>query len=164
MIKKEFLKKEFIISSINAAFQRNKNVYKDSADKWRCEEFRLFLNLFLKGLPEVRLTEEDLYSHISGLIEETKKYDDILKLGQLNYGTAQKLVNLYLKYLWCSDFVPEPPHCPIDRIILKEAGILDVAWTGIADRDEYVAIVNRIKGVCGNMSLAQWELQSYNRR
>ncbi|SDJ63273.1 hypothetical protein SAMN05216338_105731 [Bradyrhizobium sp. Rc2d] len=35
------------------------------------------------------------------------------------YVVAQKVLNLLLKYYWCLARIPEPPYCPIDRIIIE---------------------------------------------
>jgi hypothetical protein len=164
MNKKDFLKKEFVVLSINAAFQRNQNVYKEQPNELIKAGFRDFLERFLAALPLYELTEKRLYKIIDDLTIKTREYRDILKLGQLNYGTAQKLVNLYLKYLWCLDMAPEPPHCPIDRIILGKAKISDVSWTKINSREEYKSIVNKIKIISKDLSIAQWELENFNRR
>jgi len=162
--KKVFLKKEFVVMSINAAFQRNQNVYKEQISELMKVRFRDFLENFLVALPLCELTEEILYKIIDDLTVKTREYKDILKLGQLNYGTAQKLVNLYLKYLWCLDMAPEPPHCPIDRIILGKAGIYDISWTKINSMEEYISTINKIKKVSKDLSVAQWELENYSRR
>jgi hypothetical protein len=37
--------------------------------------------------------------------------------GKINFGIAQKMLNLYLKYMWSLGNIQEPPHFPVDRII-----------------------------------------------
>ena len=56
--------------------------------------------------------------NIVDLINTTK--DEILIDGQLNFGSAQKLLNLFLKYEWCRGKIPEQPHCPVERVVLSE--------------------------------------------
>jgi hypothetical protein len=51
----------------------------------------------------------------------------------MRIGLAQKALNLYLKYLWCLGEIHEPPHCPLDSIVLGQVpGCKDVRWTLIA--------------------------------
>lgn len=43
-----------------------------------------------------------------------------LRGGKLKFGRAQKILNGYLKYLWCAGRINTPPHCPFDdRVILR---------------------------------------------
>ncbi len=77
---------------------------------------------------------------------------------------AQKLLNLYLKYLWCMGHVAEPPHCPVDRIILAETTLRDrLNWTKITTREQYMSAINALRQVATaqGQSLAVWELLNY---
>lgn len=59
-------------------------------------------------------------SHIVALQKAvTDEHGDNLAGGKLKFGRAQKLLNMYLKYLWCAGKMPEPPHCPFDDIIIN---------------------------------------------
>ena len=80
-----------------------------------------------------------------------------------NIGICQKLLNLYLKYLWCINEISMPPHCPIDSIVLKEANI-KFNWTEIDTLDQYKNIINSIKSTIGCLPLAVWELSIYNKK
>lgn len=79
------------------------------------------------------------------------------------FGVAQKLVNLHLKYLWVAGLCPEPPHCPIDGIIRDHAGIT-YNWTSSNSSVEYDAAVVQLQLLAGSKSLAQWELEAFERR
>ena len=86
------------------------------------------------------------------------------------YGIAQKLLNLYLKYLWCIKLIHTPPHCPIDRIIINKLK-LKCNWTQINDEKYYRRIIEKIKKTIKldevhspNESIAEWELKVYSRR
>src|SRR5262245_47199684 len=53
----------------------------------------------------------------------TAKLKPSLHKDRFRIGVSQKLVNLYLKYLWVAGLCPEPPHCPIDGIVRDIARI-----------------------------------------
>jgi hypothetical protein len=87
-------------------------------------------------------------------------------------GIAQKLLNLYLKYLWCLNQIPKPPHCPVDKIIIDKCkpargvkGRLK-KWTKITLMSEYDEIIEVIRDDAdkADMSIAEWELSVYERR
>jgi len=83
------------------------------------------------------------------------------------FGVAQKLLNLQLKYLWCLGHVVEPPHCPVDRIVLNKTALRGrLNWTEITSREQYQTAISAMKSVADaeSLSLAQWELQVYERR
>jgi hypothetical protein len=90
-------------------------------------------------------------------------------LGPLGYkfGVAQKLLNLLLKYQWCLGHVSEPPHCPVDRIVLDKTPLRGrLNWTEIVSPEQYMSAISALKQVAGplSLSLAQWELAHYVRR
>jgi hypothetical protein len=89
-------------------------------------------------------------------------------LGPQGYkiGVAQKLLNLQLKYLWCLGLIAEPPHCPIDRVVIAKSALRDeVAWTQITEIETYRRVIRALKPLADQMgqSLACWELHSYDR-
>lgn len=89
----------------------------------------------------------------------------ILKNGTYKYGVAQKLLNLALKYYWCLGYIPEPPHCPVDRIIIDKTQLKGkVNWTEIEDEHEYRQVIEAVRKIAGTESLARWELLNYGRR
>ena len=71
--------------------------------------------------------------------------------------------NLYLKYLWCIDIICEPPHCPIDKIILNKLKDYKTSWTKM-NKDDYIRAIKKINFVRGKESIAQWELREFSRR
>jgi len=73
---------------------------------------------------------------------------------------AQKSLSVYLKYLWCTDAIVEPPACPIDAIVLRKASINNVTWTTMNDINKLIEVTNQIKELANNQSktLAKWEL------
>ena len=66
-------------------------------------------------------SEEQHYKNIESLIAKANVLGSVL-LGPdgYKYGVAQKLLNLAVKYMWCLEHINEPPHCPIDRIIINK--------------------------------------------
>jgi len=53
----------------------------------------------------------------------SNRFREILIGGRLRYGTSQKGLNLYLKYLWRLGLIGVPPHCPVDSIVLAAGDI-----------------------------------------
>jgi hypothetical protein len=142
--------------------------YKAVATESAKDQLRDDLFSFLDDKLEPRyrhsVSDEEHYSNIEELMAfGTKMGAKILQGGTYKVSNAQKLLNLYLKYLWCTGIVEVPPQCPIDRIVLEKAGILDVKWTKLKTIKDYRAVVTRLKKAVGN-SLAPWELESYSRR
>ena len=79
-----------------------------------------------------------------------------------NIGTAQKLLNVLAKFYWTAGFIVEPPHCPIDSIILKKLKLNKIKFTKIDDIRVYKKIIKAINEIKGDRSIAVWELQEYN--
>lgn len=88
------------------------------------------------------------------------RYRQILVNGRLRYGTSQKALNLYLKYLWRLGVISTPPHCPVDSIVLA-AGDVDGAWTKSDSEKEYMQWINRLRWKARPLSLAEWELRMW---
>jgi len=90
-------------------------------------------------------------------------------LGDAGYklGVAQKLLNLLLKYLWSLGWIKEPPHCPVDRIILGKTALRDqLNWTQMVRQEDYVRAMEAIrrKADAEGLSIAHWELKNFARR
>jgi hypothetical protein len=84
--------------------------------------------------------------------------------GRFRIGSAQKALNLFLKYLWCVGEMPEPPHCPFDsQIIKKLPRAARCKWTEVDSIETYRELVTAARTVAAGRSLAQWELAEYNR-
>lgn len=96
--------------------------------------------------------------------------------------TAQKLLNVMCKYWWSAGWIKEPPHCPVDRIVCENLpkDVRDklsvqgrFAWTYCLEDDDknctyenskYGTVIEALKKVAGKTSLAQWELELWNKR
>ncbi len=146
--------------------------------------------LYQAGLPEnvrrifhrsLRLSLEDISSryvgnatdslhcsNIRGLADKMSDlHGEILCDGGMRIGHAQKCLNLYLKYLWTFGLGPEPPHFPVDAIILQFIPeFRDTRWTKMNSMDTYLSIVAaaRVQAAKSKLSLPQWELHCYNQR
>lgn len=80
----------------------------------------------------------------------------------LRIGIAQKALNLYLKYLWCLEQIPTPPHCPLDSIVIAHLPqTVQVSWTQLDNVPTYLALVAAAKEIAGGQSLAEWELKVF---
>ena len=145
-------------------------------------------NIFPKNMDEKnrkieRLKVKDVVSNVFDQFESMEKISEDILINKilflvkkfsnsgisLNIGHSQKLINLLLKYYWCSGLMKnEPPHCPIDRVILSKAKIKDngriPSWTKIKSIEVYKKYINELKIIAKPKSLAVWELESFNRR
>lgn len=92
------------------------------------------------------------------------EYTQVLAGGRMKIGHAQKALNLYLKYMWCAGWIPEPSHCPFDRIVLQYVPeCKNMLWTKLDSMTDYNLIVECSKIAAGGQSLSIWELEIYNR-
>lgn len=93
----------------------------------------------------------------------TASHAPVLRDGKFRIGSAQKALNLHLKYRWCLGEIPVPPHCPFDSYVLRAIpGWRTRSWTGIDSIPEYTSLVAAARAVAGELSLADWELAVYN--
>jgi len=165
--KKDFLLSAAIVDSHRSAFQRA-NVYsKESSQSDRDEFVKLFRKklTLLEKLYAVGVTEND---HITNMIrfkdELSAAFPNVLANRTMLFGVAQKAVNLYVKYLWVLDYIPQPPHCPVDRIILNKVGINNINWTTLDDVEVYKSIIATIRIVADKekSTIPEWELKVWN--
>lgn len=170
--KEQFLKTEFFIFSWKAATEHNLVWNKNTTDKEK-GIFRKKIKIFLEGklskdYSKRKVTEEEHKAIIEELQSESKNQGkDLLIRDCLNFGTCQKLLNMMCKYYWCAGYIKEPPHLPIDRINLENARIKRedmVNWTEIEEPDVYINLINKIKEKTSGQSLAQWEVDNWERR
>jgi len=161
-----FILREIFSMTLAAATQRS-GLYKpktpDKARRPFHESLRDLLEELAKGYT-VPVGEEIHIRNIKRIASEiSAKHQDVLADGEMRIGLAQKALNLYLKYLWCLGEIPEPPHCPIDGIVLKRVpGCQDVCWTQLDSLDEYRRIIAAAKIAAKGVSLSVWELDLYN--
>jgi hypothetical protein len=96
----------------------------------------------------------------------TSGYNQILQNGLLNIGRAQKLISLYLKFLWLSGAVSKKPRFAVlDRGIIEKSNYPNrVNWTEIFDIQEYNRIVSHIDRIAINEGYengSTWEAEAW---
>jgi hypothetical protein len=161
-----YLKSELFSLTLMGTVQRGKLYKKDSTDTQRMA-FRRDLRLELERLAEKYRTLVSERHHLANIERLAKtlsdKHPKALSGKRFRVGSAQKALNLYLKYMWCLGQIPVPPHCPFDaRVLARVPGCREVRWTQLDNVGEYEQIVQCAKVAAGNLTLAEWELRLYN--
>ena len=168
---KQFLQSEFWILSWNASVNRS-GVYEPGGAPEERSDFREGLVDYIESkiLPayQKRVREEEHLKHLSALVKAGNRIGkSVLGPDGYRFGVAQKLLNLQLKYLWCSKFIPEPPHCPVDRVMINKTVLKNqVAWTRMTSVTEYKKVIAAMRTEADkqSLSLARWELEVFDRR
>jgi len=119
-----------------------------------------------------KVSEAEHIAHIHTFVNETStSFRSILKDGNFRFGIAQKILNLFLKYLWSSRVISETVHCPIDRIIKERLISLDsnirlVDWTSMTREEEYLEYIRAIEihSRAEGITIGEWELKNWKRR
>ena len=148
----QFINEQILASSIEAAFQHAK-IYRDDitvTDKeklaFRCK-LQEHLEAISQGYKDKPITEEQHIDNLTKLKENlTTEFNNILFGNGFRIGIAQKALNLYLKYLWCLGKITEPPHCPLNSIIISEIKC-NIKWTEMDSIEEYKRLVEGAKQV-----------------
>jgi hypothetical protein len=128
-----FLKGEIWSLTVSGAFQRA-NVYISKPNEIEKSNFKKDLLRLIDKISEEYDNHVSYAKHIENIKSinsALQSYKAILSGGQLKFGVSQKLLNLYLKYLWCLDIIKvPPPHFPVDRQIQEKMKIKVSNWTG----------------------------------
>jgi hypothetical protein len=168
--RRRFLISELWILSWGASVQRA-DLFKPETDEANRRDFRNRVISFatdrILGAYESTVSESDHEANISLLSADGSEHGKAI-LGRHGYkvGVAQKLLNLQLKYLWCLGLIPEPPHCPVDRVVINKTAFRSkIAWTQMIDLDTYRQVIEALRALAdqSNQSLATWELHAYDR-
>jgi hypothetical protein len=164
----EFQRSQIFGMTLAATTQRSRLYANSPSDQVR----KIFHRSFRKKLESLSeayaqtVREETHIRSIETLASSmSDQHAEILNGGHMRIGHAQKALNLYLKYLWCFGQIPEPPHCPIDSVILKRIPSFGaVRWTRIDSVADYMKVIGAARNEASqkNMSLSQWELHVYN--
>ena len=156
-------------NSIMAALQHNPTYLQSATDSDKKEFRRTFAEQIKKYASSYfqPITDDVHNNYMCEICDYISiKHENILACQRLRFGTVQKAFNLYLKFLWCLDQNrADPPHCPVDRIILNHAGINGV-WTKLDSVGLYNDWIHRLKKVAkesGFSSLQQWELSIWSK-
>nr|WP_315152436.1 hypothetical protein [uncultured Flavobacterium sp.] len=169
-MKEKFLNNEFWTLTFGAAFQRanvyNKNILDNDKSIFKTRTREFIENTLLIHYLNNEVTDELHIDNINKLSEFTKQFHDILHNGKLNFGVSQKMLNLYLKYLWCHNKISEPPHFPVDRRIQENIGFRPVvSWTKFEDSIDYMKIIEHTRNINNEFpSIAEFELKYFVRR
>lgn len=167
--KEDAIQSAFWQSTVYAAFQRAR-VYADGATGEDRRGVKQTLKAAINELvPKYRSRVREK-THVNRILAIKKQIDrqwrDALISGGMPIGVIQKAFNLYLKLLWCRGRVAEPPHCPLDKIIIDSLPVKQRRpWTRISDIETYEVLIKNLKVVAGekNLSLATWELVTYKK-
>ncbi len=171
-MKSTFIKDEIWMLTINGAFQRS-NVYETLTSEEERNSFKNELKVFIVNISDQYVSssidEKTHIENIKSIKNFTSKFRSLLNGGSLNFGISQKLLNLYLKYLWCLDVLKvAPPHFPVDSIIQNKLKMKSpYPWTKMNDETEYLKIIQKAKEELENSeatNLAELELHLFNRR
>ena len=149
--------------SIFGALGRSNTYSKTASETSR----NLFRNALREKLREIAskynspITEEGHLSNVVDISNNlTSEFPNCLRNGRFRIGIAQKVLNLYLKYLWCAELIPLPPHCPFDSIVIGHLpGCRDLNWTSIDSTEDYLRLVRAAENVAQSRTLSEWELK-----
>jgi hypothetical protein len=167
----EFLKEEFLTSSLNGALQRA-GIYAENATPKQRKDFREAMRSALRQFGERYKSEVLPRDHVDNIrklaeISQNPRFRDFMMDRRPRIGMAQKALNLYLKYLWCVGEAHTPPHCPFDsRIISHLPPEKRRNWTEITDVKEYESLVTDSTETMKQdkfSSLSEWELEKWQR-
>tara|TARA_B100001287_G_C22686402_1_gene533928 strand:+ start:610 stop:1203 length:594 start_codon:yes stop_codon:yes gene_type:complete len=178
-----FMNNEIWMNVIGAAFQGS-NVYKKKINKGKKSHFKFMLkglmdNVILNNYKNGPVDDEEHVNNIYKIKEFSSNFSEIFNNGSINFGISQKILNLYLKYLWCLKKIDPPPHFPVDGIIQKELinatkdiisdNIKIEPWTKFNNEKHYLKIINLARKLSKtnpyiNFKPAEIELELFNRR
>lgn len=182
-MKSKFIINELWVLSVAGALQRA-NIYKPNITENTKREFKNNLKNYLEQLVNdqyfKKVNENTHLANIHALSAYTTKFSSLLKNGKINFGVSQKILNLFLKYIWCLKLIPTPPHFPVDRMVQIELNKKAVvnglqsrkikSWTKFKNELDYLEIIKFAKALqikdenYSNISLAEMELSLFNRK
>ncbi len=166
MTKEQFILSEIWNLTLAGAFQRA-NIYQKGIKEKQKVDFKNKLHELVLDIAKQYKIEVIDKNHLNNIYLISQLIHNALQNGNLNFGISQKVLNLYLKYLWCLERIPTPPHFPVDRIIQKELRIKKiVSWTQMKNEKDYMRIIEhaKLKAQEQNISPSQLELNLYSRR
>jgi hypothetical protein len=179
-----FIHNEIWILTFAGAFQRA-NIYNKTAPELQRGQFKTktrayIVDVVLDGYKTGNISDEQHIDNIKSISAYSSNFSEIFVKGKINFGIAQKMLNLYLKYMWSLGNIPEPPHFPVDRIIqiklIEQAKQLEInpikieAWTQFNDEKHYLKVISSARELIGKNenlakhSLAELELLLFDRR
>ena len=161
----KFLIKLALSDTLCSSLQRAK-IYVDGVTDNQKQQFKETFKTKLSRIEPAYAKTVDDETHVQKIqsfaTSLSQQFQDMFRDQHVKIGVAQKGVNLFLKYLWSLDRIPEPPHCPIDAIVLR-AIRYDAKWTQLDSVEIYTNIIDACRQTAGTQSLSQWELELWNR-
>lgn len=163
----DFLRNEFLALSFMGASQHVR-IYADGVGEADRVKLRNAVRERLKAIESKyangNVSESEHVANIAALADGlSAEFAPLLADGRFRIGPAQKALNLYLKYLWCAGWIHRPPHCPVDAIVLGEAGHVSILWSKIESIDSYREAIAILREAAGGMPLADWELEAWRK-
>jgi hypothetical protein len=161
-----FLDDECFQLTVAAAMQRNE-IYAVPVDHPSRVDVRASLRVRLRELDSqyAAFVSDDAHeTNIVALAEGlSRAHGAALRGGRFRIGSAQKALDLHLKYRRGRGLVPEPPHCPFDVIVIQAMRPRPAVptWTQIDPIDDYRTLVAAARAIAALRSLAQWALALY---
>lgn len=166
--REEFLKRVFLVNTMRdcLATRGGRSVYESMEGR---KELRDTLGTALSELAlqyyDSDVDDEQHIKNIRSLKTRVEsKCGNLLNGGKFCFGIAQKALNIYLKYLWCSDARVRPPHCPFDNIVLKGLALpngCEGSWTQCDSETDYRKWVSAARVKAQGQPLREWELKTY---
>ena len=162
---RKFLNDHFHAMVLQATMQRA-TIYEPGSSERARALFRGGLQCFLDDVApsySALVSDETHIERIVALASTlTRDHSPALQEGRFRLGPAQKALNLFLKYQWCSGWIAMPPHCAFDaRIIRTLPSYGAVTWTRLDSVDLYRHLVAAARFRAADLPLAEWELREY---
>lgn len=167
-----FLQDECWMLAKLAAFGRSRTYADQATEAQRMDLQRALRDFVLQQIipayleASAPISDEQHEFNIQRISDWSCVFAAILRSGCLRIGIAQKLLNLYLKYLWCLGLMPhEPPHFPVDAVMLAGLKHQSGGWTRMDSLEDYRRIIELARRAANEqgLTLAQWELMVYSR-
>jgi hypothetical protein len=166
---RETFLRDVLFSNAFAGMVQRGNIYVKAPCELKKAKFRYELKgqieNYAESLTEMRtpeIVDENHNALIEGLSNDlSRKFPDLLKDSRFRIGSSQKVVNLYLKLLWCANLAPEPPHCPIDGVVIRKLLCQDDLWTELDSVCDYKSLIQLCRTLAKHESIANWELREY---
>lgn len=167
-LKESFLREQLFGLSFQGMAQRG-HLYRAEADAARKEAWRSRVFERLRAIDTAAvasMADAHYIAWLCGLHDEVGGWQEtaaVMKNGRWRVGSAQKLINLWLKYLWChgTQALP-PPHFPVDGVILNHIpSMRHIRWTELDDWNGYRGIIAEARALAGAEPLALWELRRW---